>query len=127
MIIYVVHPYKGAGVPGERERNKARIAVICRHLIAVGHCPLSPIHALSEFLDDTDPVQREKALVLCKKLMTCAEAVWVFGDYTISEGGLAELQHVQRLRKPFHFVDEKELAAWGIVPAHAAAPVSQEI
>ena len=99
MIVYLIHPFRGAGQPGERERNKARIAQIARHLIAQGHLPISPVHALSKFLDDTDPAQREKALGLCKELMTGAEAVWTFGDVTNSEGGTAELQHAQRLSK----------------------------
>lgn len=114
MIVYLIHPFRGAGQPGERERNKARIAQIARHLIVLGHCPLSPVHALSEFLDDEHPAQRAIALRLCKELMTCAEAVWIVGDVTNSEGGTAELQYAQRLRKPLRFVDARELAAWGI-------------
>lgn len=91
MIVYIIHPYRGAGEPGERERNKAAIAEIARWIIAQGHCPVSPVHALSDFLDDTDPEQRAQALDLCKQLLKTSDEAWAFGNLLHSTGCVEEL------------------------------------
>lgn len=103
MIVYVVHPFRGLGRPGERERNKAAIAAICRELIRQGHLPLSPVHALADFLDDTDPVQRTRALTLCEKLIRVADVVEVYGDWLDSEGCRREVEFARTMGKPVRF------------------------
>jgi hypothetical protein len=109
MIIYVVHPYKGQGQPGERERNKATIAKICRAIVRLGHCPLSPVHALADFCPDEDVAQRALGLRLCKLLLHRADEAWVFGDWTSSEGCVEEVRHARDYDKPIRqFMESKE-------------------
>ena len=75
--IYVLHPYRGKGMAGEREANLARIADICREITRLGHIPLSPVHALS-FLDDTNPDDRATAIRLCGPYIEMADTVWAY-------------------------------------------------
>ena len=75
--IYVLHPYCGQGRPGERQTNKARIGLICRDIVRMGHIPISPIHALS-FLDDTVLMDRLDALRLSRTYIEMADTVWAF-------------------------------------------------
>lgn len=75
--IYVIHPFKGAGRPGEREVNRQRIGAVCRAVIRLGHVPISPIHALS-FLHDEDPEDRTAALRLCRPYIEMADEIWAF-------------------------------------------------
>lgn len=75
--VYVLHPYRGRGLPGEREANMARIADICLEIARLGHIPISPVHALS-FLDDTDPSDRATAIRLCGPYIEMADTVWAY-------------------------------------------------
>ena len=82
--IYIAHPYLG------RLSNKNRIADICTTVANMGYLPISPVHAL-DFLDDSIPAEREKALELCKELIKVCDQVWLFGDWRNSEGCSAEV------------------------------------
>lgn len=75
--VYILHPFRGQGRPGEREANKAKIADICRAITRMGHIPISPIHALS-FLDDTVLEDRQDAIRLCRPLIEMADTVWAY-------------------------------------------------
>lgn len=112
MKVYVLHPFCGAGRPGERDANMKRIAAICRDIIRQGHVPISPIHALS-FLDDHDPNDRRAALDLCEDFIDMADVVWAFvrtpgldpgptrpPAYVVSQGCLRDMTHAARLCKP---------------------------
>jgi len=75
--IYVLHPFRGTGLQGEREKNRARIELICREIMGLGHVPLSPVH-FAGFLDDTHPHDRAQAFALCQALIRRADEVWSF-------------------------------------------------
>ena len=75
--IYVLHPFKGAGRPGERAANFVRIGDICKEIVRLGHIPISPIHALS-FLNDENEQERAAAIRLCRPYIELADEVWAF-------------------------------------------------
>lgn len=75
--IYVLHPFRGSGTAGERDKNRARIELICREIMGLGHIPLSPVH-FAGFLDDTHPHDRAQAFALCQALIGRSDEVWSF-------------------------------------------------
>lgn len=89
--IYVLHPFRGKGQPGEHDTNRARIGLICRDIIRLGHIPVSPIHALS-FLNDEDHEDRAAAIRLCRAFIEMADVVWAYvvTGRSIQEGRLHE-------------------------------------
>lgn len=113
--IYVLHPFRGQGRPGERKANQERIAIICRHIMRRGFLPISPVHALS-FLDDNHPGDRDDAIRLCQPLIELADEVWAFvidgrtyrpGDPTFewihSAGCRADHELALQLHKPITY------------------------
>jgi len=105
--VYISHPYEN-----NREDNFEEVTHICSQ-IANTHetvLPISPIHMFS-FLDDRDPVDREKALAYCLNLISDCDEVWVFGNWEESEGCKKEVTMAELLEKTVRYwgkVDEQE-------------------
>lgn len=97
--IYIAHPLLGDN--DDPRKNKHRVSEICREI--AGKYPniliLSPIHAFS-FLSSLD---RERPLALCRKLLSLADELWVFGDWQTSEGCRKEVEWAKEMGKPVMF------------------------
>lgn len=83
MVILVESPYAG---DIQRNSEYARRAML--HVIEQGHTPIVPHLLYPQVLDDSDPLQRERALEMCAELREQAEEVWFFIDYGMSSGML---------------------------------------
>lgn len=81
MIILVESPYAG---DIQRNSEYARRAML--HVIEQGHTPIVPHLLYPQVLNDSEPLQRERALEMCADLREQADAVWFFVDYGISPG-----------------------------------------
>ncbi|MHB9038480.1 MAG: DUF7768 domain-containing protein [Armatimonadota bacterium] len=86
---------------GDIEHNVGVAQALCRMAIEAGFAPFAPHLLYTQFLDDSDPAQREFGISMGLRFMeTCGE-VWVcVGDDGVSEGMRRELAHARSLGKP---------------------------
>ena len=102
-IVYVCSPYAG-----DIESNVAAARRYSRFAVDSGYIPIAPHLLFPQFLNDTDPRERELGLFFGNALMSKSSEVWVFGE-TISPGMAAEIRRARwknyRLR---YFTEEME-------------------
>lgn len=82
--IYVCHPYSA-----DPQGNAAKVAAICRAIVAEGNLPIAPQVYLGAFVDDM--TERDTAMGLCLEMMRWCDEVRIYGP-TLSPGMLDELR-----------------------------------
>ena len=88
-IVYICSPYAG-----DVERNTAAARRYSRFAVEAGYIPIAPHLLFPQFLDDTDPTERELGLFFGNALMSKCAEVWVFGSI-ISPGMAAEIKRAK--------------------------------
>ena len=88
-IVYICSPYAG-----NIEANIAAAQRYSRHAVDIGYIPIAPHLLFPQFLNDTDPKEREMGLFFGNALMSKCSEVWVFGS-TISAGMEAEIKRAR--------------------------------
>lgn len=83
MIVLIESPYAG---DIQRNSEYARRAML--YVIEQGRTPIVPHLLYPQVLDDSDPMQRERALEMCAELRESVNQVWFFTDYGWSDGML---------------------------------------
>lgn len=104
-MVYICSPYSG-DVAGNVE-NARRYS---RFTFEQGYIPIAPHLLFTQFLDDSDPMEREMGMHFGNVLMSLCREVWVFGD-TISPGMDAEIRRARwkNYRLRFFTNDLKEV------------------
>ena len=101
LIVYICSPYAG-----DIKANVENARRYCRFAADSGYIPMAPHLLFPQFLDDTNPKERELGLEFGKAIIEKCSEVWVFGKH-ISPGMEAEInlakQNNYRLR---YFTDE---------------------
>lgn len=99
--IYVCSPYSG-----DVENNVVKARACCREVLKQGFAPIAPHLLFPQFLDDTNPDEREQGIEMGLDLLNRCQELWAFGE-TISTGMKAEIQYakehgipVRRMRMP---------------------------
>lgn len=88
-IVYICSPYAGDVANNiEAARKYSRFAV------DNGYIPVAPHLLFPQFLNDTDPKERELGLFFGNAIMSKCAEVWVFGS-TISRGMEAEIKRAK--------------------------------
>lgn len=82
--VYICHPYSD-----DPTGNAAKVAAICKRLVAEGLMPIAPQVYLAAFVDDA--TERDTAMALCMDLMRWCDEVRVYGP-DLSPGMLEELR-----------------------------------
>ena len=92
--IYISHPYEG------KERNKTRVEQIVKDCSKMNKNAVfvSPIHTFG-FMYNT--ISYERGINYCLELLDCCDEMWVFGNYTQSEGCKIEIEHCKKNNIPF--------------------------
>ena len=85
-IVYICSPYSG-----DVEGNVAAARRYCRFTVEQGYIPIAPHLLFPQFLDDTNPPERELGLFFGNALMSKCSEVWVFGS-RISSGMESEIK-----------------------------------
>ena len=102
-IIYICSPYAG-----DIEKNVNAARGYSRFAVGKGFIPIAPHLLFPQFMNDTDPQERELELFFGNALMSKCSEVWVFGSF-ISPGMQAEIKRARwknyRLR---YFSEELE-------------------
>lgn len=100
-IVYICSPFSG-----DVETNVANARRYSRYAVDKGYIPMAPHLLFPQFLDDTNPKERELGLEFGKAIIEKCSEVWVFGKH-ISSGMEAEInlakQNNYRLR---YFTDK---------------------
>ena len=89
-LVYICSPYSG-----DIERNTESARRYSRFAITQGYIPIAPHLLFPQFLDDTDPDERELGLFIGNVIMSKCAEVWVFGEY-ISSGMRGEINRAKQ-------------------------------
>lgn len=108
-LVYICSPYAGA-----IETNVIAAREYCAFAVERGCVPLAPHLLYPQFMDDSDPEERDLALLFGKILMGKCDEVWVFGN-RLSTGMKTEHDHALRkgCRIRYFTVDCMELSREG--------------
>ena len=85
-IVYICSPYAG-----DIESNTAAARRYCRFAVEAGYIPIAPHLLFPQFLNDSDPKERELGLFFGNALLSNCAEMFVFGRW-ISEGMEAEIK-----------------------------------
>ena len=88
-IIYICSPYAG-----DIEKNVNAVRGYSRFAVDKGFIPLAPHLLFPQFMNDTDPQERELGLFFGNALMSKCSEVWVFCSF-ISPGMQAEIKRAK--------------------------------
>lgn len=103
-IVYICSPYAG-----DIESNAAAARRYCRFAVEAGYIPIAPHLLFPQFLNDSDPKERELGLFFGNALLSKCAEMFVFGS-RISEGMEAEIKRAtwkgHRIRYFTEFCEE---------------------
>lgn len=88
-LVYVCSPFSGDTL--KNTKNTRRYS---RFVFEQGCIPIAPHLLFTQFLDDSDPMEREMGMHFGNVLMSLCREVWVFGDI-ISPGMDAEIRRAR--------------------------------
>ena len=98
--VYIAHPLRG-NIQG----NIEKVTSICKSIIANGEVvPFSPIHAFGFMSVDGDQSQ---VMGYCLELLSKVDELWVFGDWSESEGCYTEVAFAFHNKIPIQFMDQR--------------------
>ena len=89
-IVFICSPFAG-----DIENNVKAARRYCRFAVETGFIPFAPHLLFPQFLDDTDPKERELGLFFGFALMSKGAEVWVFGE-TVSVGMAKEIEKAEK-------------------------------
>lgn len=99
-LVYICSPYSG-----DIDANTKTARYYSRFAVDRGYIPIAPHLLFTQFLDDSEPGERELGLFFGNVLMSKCAEVWVFGDY-ISSGMNAEINRAKRKRYPIKYFSD---------------------
>lgn len=99
-LVYICSP-----LSGDETGNIEKARRYCRFAVDRGQIPLAPHLLFPQFMNDTDPEERELAVRMAVVLLGKCQEVWVFGNME-TEGMAAELAVAKRRRQPVRYFTE---------------------
>ena len=88
-IVYICSPFAG-----DIEKNVAAARTYSRFAVEQGYIPIAPHLLFPQFLNDSDPKERELGLFFGNAIMSKCTEIWVFGNH-ISSGMEAEIKRAK--------------------------------
>jgi dienelactone hydrolase len=88
-IVYICSPYAG-----NTDSNVAAAQKYSRFAANKGYIPIAPHLLFPQFMNDSDPKEREMGLFFGNALMSKCSEVWVFGE-RVSDGMAAEIKRAK--------------------------------
>lgn len=88
-IVYICSPFAG-----DIEKNVAVARTYSRFAVEQGYIPIAPHLLFPQFLNDSDPKERELGLFFGNAIMSKCSEVWIFGSH-ISSGMEAEIKRAK--------------------------------
>ncbi len=99
-VIFICSPYRG-----EVETNIENARRYCRLAFTRGGIPFAPHLLYTQFLDDSQAIERDAGIAMGVTMMDRCDEVWVFGKPTI--GMKLEICAAEKMGKPVRYFDEK--------------------
>ena len=93
-LIFICSPFKG-----DTENNVLKARRYCRFAMAQEHVPFAPHLLFPQFLDDTDPKEREQGISLGLTVLGYCHELWAFGA-EVSHGMATEIAWAEKLNIP---------------------------
>ena len=90
-LIYICSPFRG-----DYETNTKNAIRYSAAAFAAGYIPVTPHIYFPQFMDDRNPVEREKAMQAGEQLLLRCSEVWAFGLDHPSEGMSSEIAIAER-------------------------------
>lgn len=88
-IVYICSPFAG-----DIEKNIAAARTYSRFAVEQGYIPIASHLLFPQFLNDSDPKERELGLFFGNAIMSKCSEIWVFGNH-ISSGMEAEIKRAK--------------------------------
>lgn len=95
---------------GDIEKNVETARSLCRMAVDAGYIPFAPHLLFTQFMDDSDPAQRELGIAMGLQFMGLCNEVWVYVGDGISEGMKHETAHARQIGKPV--IEITEVKQW---------------
>lgn len=89
-MVYICSPLRG-----NIQENIKKAIAYCSYAAEQGVVPLAPHTIFTQYLDDTNPQQRQKGLMMGMELLKRCSELWVCGD-VVSEGMKREIAYAQK-------------------------------
>lgn len=89
-LVYICSPFAG-----DTERNAERARGYCRFAVSQNCIPIAPHIIFSQFMEESDPVQRNLGLFFGMVLQGKCKEVWVFGK-SITRGMAVEIEKAKQ-------------------------------
>lgn len=96
-LVYICSP-----LSGDVHSNTEKTKHYCRFALEKGQIPLAPHLLFPQFMDDSDPAERELALFMDIVLLGKCSELWVFGN-DVSDGMAAEIEVAKRRRQKIRY------------------------
>ena len=84
---------------GDIQHNIEVAKRLCLMAVESGLAPFAPHLLYTQFLDDSDPIQRELGISMGLRFMKTCDLVWVYTDEGISDGMRREIDCAYKLGK----------------------------
>lgn len=98
-LVYICSPYSG-----DTEANVELTRQFCGFAVSAGKIPFAPHLHYPQFMDDTDPHERELAMAFNRVLLSKCEAMWVYTGH-VSPGMCLEIGWARDLDLPIKYFD----------------------
>lgn len=85
---------------GDIKHNVNVALALCRMAVKSGLAPFAPHLLYTQFLEESDPAQRDLGISLGLRFMETCGVVWVYVGEGVSDGMRREMKHARRLGKP---------------------------
>lgn len=107
-MVYICSPFRGDEVA-----NTKKARHYCRFAVDTGHIPLAPHIFVPQYMDDSDPEERELALFMNFVFISKCNELWVMGG-RISDGMQREIEKAKVYKKKIRYFTEdlKEVSEW---------------
>ena len=106
-VVYICSPLAGDIVGNQKKARR-----YCRFAVEQGVIPLAPHLLFPQFMDDSDPEERELAMFMDLVLLSKCAELWVFGE-RVSNGMKLEIEKARKNGKLVRYFssDYKEVSA----------------
>lgn len=99
-LVFICSPFAG-----DMEGNAARARGYSRFAVSKNYIPIAPHLLFPQFLEETDPAQRELGISFGLVLQSMCREMWVFGD-TVSKGMAVEIGKARERGIPIRYFTE---------------------
>lgn len=109
-LVYICSPFKG-----DVENNIHKARLYCRFAVENNAIPLAPHLLFPQFMDDSDPKQRELGIFFGLVLLGKCDELWYFGD-NITAGMKTELVKAYKRSMPIRYFDSEFKEMGCVIP-----------